>query len=101
MNLERKTYYYFVYASCFCDPFGEGDNAFHAFVGNIHYSPEKYELMERFNSIIMKNLVNWDKVDAGHRVSVGYLTETEAEVGRQTVIREYEDQGFTVHYVNW
>lgn len=101
MNIEKKSYYYFVYASCFCDPFGEGEKAFHAFVGNIHYAPEKYALMERFNSIIMKNLVNWDKVDAGHRVSVGYITEKEAETGRQTVIREYEDQGFTVHYVNW
>ncbi|MDZ7742903.1 MAG: VCBS repeat-containing protein [Bacteroidota bacterium] len=102
LNISIKPYYYFVYASCFCDPFNEGTgNKFHAFVSNIHYATKKYELMEKFNSIIMKNIEVWPKVDAGHRVSVGFETREQAEFGRQTVIREYQEEDFIIHYVQW
>lgn len=102
MHISVKPYYYFVYASCFCDPFNEGTgNKFHAFVSNIHYATKKYELMEKFNAIIMKNVVTWPKVDAGHRVTVGFMTKEEAQQGRQTVIREYQEEDFIIHYVQW
>lgn len=101
ITIVRPSYYYFVYASCFCDPFQEGEKKFHAFVGNIHYSSRKYELMEKFNNIIIKNLETWPKVDAGHRVSIGFETKKEAEEGRRKVINEYIQEGFIVHYVKW
>lgn len=101
MHIERGKFNYFVYASCFCDPFSEGKKDFHAFISNIHYSGRKYELMERFNNIIMNNLITWPSVDAGHRVSVGFKTLKEAEKGRQTVINDYKDEGFILHWVNW
>jgi hypothetical protein len=101
MNISKPDYYYFVYASCYCDPFGEGVKDFHAFVSNVHLGKEKYKLMERFNEIVMNNLVNWPKVDPGHRVSIGFLTKGEAEEGRQRVMNDYKDEGFIIHYVNW
>ncbi len=101
MHIERGEFYYFVFASCFCDPFNEGKKDFHAFVSNIHLSGRKYELMERFNNIIMNNLITWPSVDAGHRVSVGFKKLKEAEIGRQNVINDYKDEGFIMHWVNW
>ncbi len=101
MTIVRPTYYYFVYASCFCDPFGEGKKDFHAFISNIHKAQKKYELMERFNGIIMNNLLHWPRTDAGHRVSIGFITKEDAEEGRQRVMKDYKDEGFILHYVNW
>lgn len=101
LNVKRKSYYYFVYSSCNCDPFNENEIAFHAFVGNIHYSPEKYQLIIKFNSIIRQNVTAWPRVDKGNRTSVGYKTLEEARYARQKVIREYEGEGFTVHFVEW
>lgn len=101
MNIVIPPYHYFVYSSCYCDPFNEGGKKFHAFVSNIHYAKRKYELMERYNEIIMKNVVTWPKVDAGHRISIGFVTKAEAQEGRRKVIREYEDEGFIIHYVQW
>jgi len=101
MNITRPLYYYFVYASCYCDPFDEGKKGFHAFISNVHRSERQYELMERFNDIVLNNLVNWPKVDAGHRVSIGFITKNEAEEGRIRVMEDYKDEGFIIHYVNW
>lgn len=101
MHISRPDYYYFVYASCYCDPFGEGKNDFHAFVSNVHKAKKKYVLMERFNEIVMNNLVNWPKVDPGHRVSIGFLTINEAEISRKRIMDDYKNEGFIIHYVNW
>lgn len=101
MYHSRPTYYYFVYASCYCDPFSEGVKNFHAFVGNVHQSPRKFELMERFNQIIMNNLVNWPRTGNAHRVSIGFVSEEEAKEGRKRVMDDYKSEGFIIHYVNW
>jgi FG-GAP-like repeat len=102
LNINRVPYYYFIYGSCWCDPFNdETGKKFNAFVSNVHRAPRKYELVERFNSIIMKNVGTWPKVDAGHRISIGYLTKAEAEEGHARVIREYESEGFIIHFVEW
>nr|MCD4772640.1 VCBS repeat-containing protein [Bacteroidales bacterium] len=97
---ERGPFYYFMYSSCYCNPYKKGDD-FYAFVSNIHYTKTPYDLHNIFNNLIRKNLSVWPKIDQGHRVSIGYKTKAAAAQARANVIREYESEEFHIRYVEW
>ncbi|MBC34869.1 MAG: hypothetical protein CL663_02325 [Bacteroidetes bacterium] len=110
---ERKSYYYFVWSGCFCDPQDkapseypyyeaiERDNDYHVFISNIHLLKRTHELQERFNSIILRDVINWADINGGHRVSIGYETYEEAVAAREQVIKDYVSERFTVNQVIW
>ncbi len=98
---EQPVYYYFVWASCFCNPEGKKEEDYHMYISNIHYLRKTYELQKRFNAIIIESIPNWGEVNGGHRVSIGYKTKAEAEAARRQVIRDYKNERFSINYVNW
>lgn len=97
----RKSYYYFVWASCYCDPQGLANKNYHVFVSNIHIQKRTYGIQERFNSLIRSNIENWAQINGGNRVSIGYKTMQEALEGRKHIIRDYQSEDFKVSQVNW
>ena len=102
LSFEKSpSYYYFVYSSCYCNPDGQGKKGFNAYVSNIHYTKTLHDLQKKFNHIIINNVKEWPEITTGHRVSIGFDYKKDAEEARRKVIREYQDESFTVHYVNW
>lgn len=98
---ERKPYYYFVWAGCYCDPQGLAKKDYHVFVSNIHLLKRTYELQEHFNSLIFNNIKNWAEINGGNRVSIGYETMQEAIEARKQIITDYKSESFKVSHVNW
>lgn len=102
---ERKIYYYFVWSSCFCNPegfiYGVKVKDYNMYVSNVHRVKRPYELQEKFNKIIIKEIPEWGQINGGHRVSIGYVTKEEAEAGRRQVIKDYLSERFRINYVNW
>ena len=102
---ERKTYYYFVWSSCYCNPegfeYGVRNKDYHAYVSNIHYLKRPYAMQENFNRIILKSVPEWGQINGGHRVSIGYTTKEAAEAGRRQVIKDYISERFKINYINW
>lgn len=102
---KRKIYYYFVWSSCFCNPqgfeYGVKPKDYNMYVSNVHRVKRTYELQENFNKIIIKSIPEWGEINGGHRVSIGYVTKEEAEVGRRQVIKDYITERFKINYVNW
>lgn len=110
---ERKSYYYFVWAGCYCDPQGTAEktfpnfknisykNDYHLFVSNIHLIKRTYELQEHFNSIVLHNIKNWADINGGNRVSIGYETMQEAIIARKQIITDYKSEKFKVSQINW
>ncbi len=96
----RGPLYYFIYSSCYCNPYKKGDD-FYAYVSNIHYTKTPYDLHNSFNNLIRKNISVWPEIDQGHRVSIGYETKAAAAQARANVIREYSEEEFHIRYVEW
>ncbi|PIY34058.1 MAG: hypothetical protein COZ08_03975, partial [Bacteroidetes bacterium CG_4_10_14_3_um_filter_42_6] len=94
-------FYYYVFSSCYCDPSGGDNIAYHLYVSNVHLLGEKYELNYKFNDLLLKEVPNWGEADRGFRTSNGHVTKKEAEAARKQLIESYKDTHFEVHYLNW
>ncbi|MBN2616177.1 MAG: VCBS repeat-containing protein [Bacteroidales bacterium] len=106
VNTPLPTYktgplYYYVVASCFCDPDGSGHPKYHMYISNVHRQINKYELNYKFDNLLIKIIPNWGKTDAGHRTSNGFETKQQAELSRKQMIESYIESGFKIHYINW
>jgi len=94
-------YYYYVFSSCYCDPEGGNNNAYHMYVSNVHLQTKRYDLNYKFNALLIKGVPNWGKTDRGYRTSNGFETKSEANVSRKQVIESYKATNFTIHEINW
>ncbi len=94
-------YYYYVFASCYCDPTGGGNNAYHMYISNVHLQHKRYELNYKFNELLVKHDQNWGETDSGYRTSNGFKTEKEANISRKQVIESYKSTNFIIHKLNW
>ncbi|NOY49253.1 MAG: VCBS repeat-containing protein [Chlorobi bacterium] len=95
-------YYYYVFSSCYCDPYGDGDGvAYHMYISNIHKQYKSYELNYKFNGILIKTVPNWGDADRGYRTSNAFETREEAVAARQQVIESYQAEEYKVHFINW
>jgi len=94
-------YYYYVFSSCYCDPTGGNNNAYHMYVSNTHLQNKRYELNYKFNDLLVKQVPNWGDTDRGYRTSNGFKTKAEAEASRKQVIESYKSTNFTIHELNW
>ncbi len=93
--------YYYVFASCYCDPTGGDHPRYHLFISNIHKEKKAYDLNYKFNDLLMKEVPSWGKTDSGHRTSNAFPTLHQAQASRQQVIESYKASGFEVHFLNW
>lgn len=94
-------FYYYVFSSCYCDPMGGDNPAYHMYISNVHLLHERYELNYDFNDILIKNVPNWGEADRGYRTSNGFATKAEAEASRKQVIESYKSTNFQIHQFNW
>ncbi|MFK5856536.1 MAG: FG-GAP-like repeat-containing protein, partial [Bacteroidota bacterium] len=94
-------YYYYVFSSCYCDPTGGDNNAYHMYVSNVHLQTKKYQLNYKFNDLLVKQVPNWGDTDRGYRTSNGFETKMEADVSRKQVVESYRSTNFTIHELNW
>jgi len=94
-------YYYYIFSSCYCDPEGGNNNAYHMYVSNVHLQTKRYDLNYKFNSLLIKKVPNWGKTDRGYRTSNGFETKSEANISRKQVIESYKATNFTIHEINW
>lgn len=94
-------FYYYVFSSCYCDPSGGTNNAYHMYVSNIHLQNERYELNHKFNQLLLDMVPNWGETDRGYRTSNGFATRKEAEVSRNQVVESYKATNFVIHEINW
>lgn len=94
-------FYYYVFSSCYCDPTGGSNNAYHMYISNIHLQYKRYELNYRFNDLLVKQVPNWGDTDRGYRTSNGFETKSKAAVSRKQVIESYKSTNFIIHEINW
>ena len=94
-------YYYYVFSSCYCDPTGGNNKAYHMYISNIHKEYKKYHLTYKFNELLLKQVPNWAKTDRGHRTSNGFETYNEAKLSRDQILDSYKSTNFIIHYINW
>ncbi len=94
-------FYYYVFSSCFCDPEGGNNNAYHMYVSNVHSQTKRYQLNYKFNDLLIKKVPNWGNTDRGNRTSNGFKTKREAEASRKQVIESYKATNFSIHELNW
>ena len=100
-KINLGPYYYYVFSSCYCDPSGGSNKAYHMYISNIHKEYKKYNLTYKFNDLLLKEVPNWAKTDRGHRTSNGFETYKEAEISRNQIIDSYKSTKFFLHYLNW
>lgn len=100
-DMTKGPKYYFVFSSCYCDPENTGTKAYHGFVSNIHQEKKDFDLNYEFNHLLITQYPGWNKADRGHRTSNAFVSVTDAEQGRKTVIASYLQDNYTVHYLNW
>ena len=94
-------YYYYVFSSCYCDPEGGNNNAYHMYVSNVHLQTRRYELNHKFNDLLIKEVPNWGDADRGYRTSNGFETKHKGEISRNQVIESYKATNFKIHELNW
>lgn len=94
-------FYYYVFSSCYCDPMGGDDFAYHLYISNVHLLQKRYELNHKFNELLLKQVPNWGDADRGYRTSNGFATKKEAEESREQVIESYKATNFFIHQLNW
>jgi|FLOH01.1.fsa_nt_gi hypothetical protein len=94
-------FYYYVFSSCYCDPEGGNNNAYHMYVSNVHSQTKRYQLNYKFNDLLVKQVPNWGSIDRGYRTSNGFKTKREAEASRKQVIESYKATNFNIHELNW
>ncbi len=100
-NIKIGPYYYFVFSSCYCDPSGGNSNAYHMYISNVHLQNKSYQLNNRFNDLLIKQVPNWGDIDRGYRTSSGFETKAKANVARNQVIESYKSTNFIIHKINW
>ncbi len=98
---DTGPFYYYVFSSCYCDPSGGNNIAYHMYVSNVHLQNKRYELNYKFNDLLLQQVPNWGKTDRGYRTSNGFVTRSEAERARKQVIDSYKKTGFSIHEINW
>lgn len=101
VDYSKGPYYYFVWSTCFCDPYGGENKQYHAFISNIHREERDFELNYKFNEILIRRFPNWGEADRGHRSSNAFVSRRDAETGRQQIIDSYTAEGFIIHYFEW
>ena len=94
-------YYYYVFSSCYCDPTGGNNNAYHMYVSNVHLQNKRYELNYKFNDLLVKQVPNWGDADRGFRTSNGFEFKSKANASRKQVIESYKSTNFIIHELNW
>lgn len=94
-------YYYYVFSSCYCDPSGGDNNAYHMYVSNVHLQNKRYELNHKFNQLLVDMVPNWGDTDRGYRTSNGFRTKGEADISRNQVVESYKATNFVIHEINW
>ncbi len=100
-KINTGPYYYYVFSSCYCDPSGGNNNAYHMYISNIHLQNKRYELNYKFNNLLVREVPNWGNTDRGYRTSNGFATKREAAAARKQVIESYKTTNYTVHELNW
>lgn len=100
-EINMGPYYYYVFSSCYCDPEGGNNNAYHMYVSNVHLQTKRYDLNYQFNALLVKQVPNWGKADRGYRTSNGFETKNEANISRNQVIESYKATNYTIHELNW
>ena len=100
-NVKIGPYYYYVFSSCFCDPKGGDNYAYHMYVSNVHIQNKKYELNNKYNELLINKVPNWGEVNRGYRTSSGFETKAKANASRKQVIESYKSTNFTIHELNW
>jgi len=98
--LPKKVYYY-VFASCYCDLYGEGKDSYHVFFSPIKKQTVQYELQKKFNKIIHEKYPNWYKFDQANMIENGFRTKPKATESKRIAISEYQSTGFEVHEISW
>lgn len=98
--LSRKIYYY-VFASCYCDINGDGQNGYHVFFSPIKKQPVQYEMQNKFNRIIRETYPNWFDFDQANIIENGFRSMQKARESKQIAIREYQSKNFKVHEMKW
>ncbi len=101
VDYSKGPYYYFVWSSCFCDPYGGDNKGYHMFISNIHRERRDFDLNYKFNEILTNRFPNWGEADRGHRSSNAFISIPDAEGGRQQTINSYRAEGFQIHFFNW
>lgn len=99
--VTNQSYYYYVFSSCFCDPTGGDNKAYHMYVSNVHKQDKRYQLNYKFNDLLLKQVPNWGKTDRGYRTSNGHETYSSANESRKQVIESYKATDFIIHEINW
>ncbi len=94
-------FYYYVFSSCYCDPTGGDNDAYHLYVSNVHLQNKRYDLNYEFNHLLLQEVPNWGDTDRGYRTSNGFASKQEAEVSRKQVIESYKATNFIIHEFNW
>ncbi len=94
-------FWYYVFSSCYCDPTGGDNFAYHLYISNVHLLHQRYELNYEFNDLLLKQVPNWGEADRGYRTSNGFATKKEAEESRMQVIESYKSTNFVIHQLNW
>lgn len=94
-------FYYYVFSSCYCDPTGGDNDAYHLYVSNVHLQHKRYELNHKFNSILIDKVPNWGNTDRGYRTSNGFATKKDGQESRKQIIESYKATNFIIHEINW
>jgi len=97
---SRKVYYY-VFASCYCDLYGNGFDDYHVFFSPIKKQKVQYELQKKFNKIIRKKYPNWFQFNQANIIENGFRTMHKATESKKIAITEYQSKGFKVHEIVW
>lgn len=100
-DLSIGPFYYYVFSSCYCDPLGGDDIAYHLYVSNVHLQKQRYELNYKFNDLLLKEVPNWGETDRGYRTSNGFATKKEAEEARKQLIESYRVTNYKIHHLDW
>jgi len=100
-SVKIGPYYYYIFSSCYCDPTGGNNNAYHMYVSNIHLQNKRYELNYKFNDLLVKQVPNWGDTDRGYRTSNGFETKAKAQASRKQVVESYKSTNFIIHELNW
>ena len=98
--MEKKTYFY-VFASCYCDIDGEGENSYHAFFSPIKKQTIPYTLQNKYNRLVKEQFPNWYDFDQATIIENGFRTIEKANESKRIAIREYQSKNFKVHDLKW
>jgi len=100
-EIKMGPYYYYVFSSCYCDPEGGNNNAYHMYVSNVHLQTKRYNLNYKFNSLLVKQVPGWGKVDRGYRTSNGFRNKKRSQCFQKQAIESYKATNYTIHEINW